>query len=322
MQIPVTNIQRFCMHDGPGVRTVVFLAGCPLSCRWCHNPETQSREAQLLYYEKKCIGCGECAEVCPNHAHIFEAAQTEGLASTTDYAQNDEAAPIHNISAVVHTIDRARCKSCFACVDACPTGALEPSYRLMSISEIADLVERDRAFMGTKGGITLSGGEPMYSPDCALELLAECRRRGIGTAVETCGCFDPKYIPRLVELCGLLLWDYKDSDDARHRANTGAALKPIVDNLLAVDSLGAPTQLRCIIIKGVNLDERHLDNIASLYHRLKHCGGVKLLPYHSWGNSKLSALGRNVRDSGCQSPTRDELQSAGEYLRSRGVHLL
>ena len=296
------------MRDGPGVRTVVFLAGCPLSCRWCHNPETQSREVQLLYYEKKCIGCGECAKACPSRAHIFEAAHTEGLTPATDYAQNDEAAPIQNISASVHTIDRTRCESC--------------SYRLMSIAEIADLVERDRVFMGTKGGITLSGGEPMYSPDCALELLAECRRRKIGTVVETCGCFDPKYIPRLVELCDLLLWDYKDSDDARHRANTGAALDVIVDNLLAVDSLGAPTQLRCILIKGVNLDERHLDNIASLYKRLKHCGGVKLLPYHSWGNSKLSALGRNVRDSDCQPPTRDELQSAGEYLRSRGVQLL
>ena len=310
MQIPVTNIQRFCMHDGPGVRTVVFFAGCPLSCRWCHNPETQSREVQLLYYEKKCIGCTACAEVCPNHAHIFKAESTVGVT------------PVPTDIPIAHTIDRARCKSCLACVDACPTGALEPSYRLMSIAKIADLVERDRVFMGTKGGITLSGGEPMYSPDCALELLAECRRRGIGTAVETCGCFDPKYIPRLVELCGLLLWDYKDSDDARHRANTGAALKPIVDNLLAVDSLGAPTQLRCILIKGVNLDERHLDNIASLYKRLKHCDGVKLLPYHSWGNSKLSALGRNVRDSGCHPPTRDELQSAGEYLQSRGVHLL
>lgn len=308
MQIPVTNIQRFCMHDGPGVRTVVFLAGCPLSCRWCHNPETQSREVQLLYYEKKCIGCAACAEICPSRAHIFEAVHTDVPTPT-------------NIP-ILHTIDRARCKTCLACVDACPTGALEVSYRLMSISEIADLVERDRAFMGTKGGITLSGGEPMYSPDCALELLAECRRRGIGTAVETCGCFDPRYLPRLVELCGLLLWDYKDSDDARHRANTGAALKPIVDNLLMVDSLGAPTQLRCILIKGVNLDERHLDNIASLYKRLKRCGGVKLLPYHSWGNSKLSALGRNVRDSGCQPPTRDELHRAGEYLRSRGVRLL
>ena len=308
MQIPVTNIQRFCMHDGPGVRTVVFFAGCPLSCRWCHNPETQSREAQLLYYEKKCIGCGECAKACPSRAHIFEAVHTDVPTPT-------------NIP-ISHTIYRARCKSCFACVDACPTGALEASYRLMSISEIADLVERDRVFMGTKGGITLSGGEPMYSRDAALELLAECRRRGIGTAVETCGCFDPKYIPRLVELCGLLLWDYKDSDDARHRANTGAALKPIVDNLLAVDSLGAPTQLRCILIKGVNLDERHLDNIASLYHRLKHCGGVKLLPYHSWGNSKLSALGRSVRDSDCQPPTRDELHRAGEYLTTHGVKLL
>lgn len=298
------------MHDGPGVRTVVFFTGCPLSCRWCHNPETQSREAQLLYYEKKCIGCTACAEVCPNHAHIFEAESTVGVT------------PVPTDIPIAHTIDRTRCKTCLACVDACPTGALEASYRLMSISEIADLVERDRAFMGTKGGITLSGGEPMYSPDCALELLAECRRRGIGTAVETCGCFDPKYIPRLVELCGLLLWDYKDSDDARHRANTGAAFKPIVDNLLAVDSLGAPTQLRCILIKGVNLDERHLDNIASLYKRLKHCGGVKLLPYHSWGNSKLSALGRNVRDGDCQPPTRDELQSAGEYLTTHGVKLL
>ena len=311
MKIPVTNIQRFCMHDGPGVRTVVFLAGCPLSCRWCHNPETQSREVQLLYYEKKCIGCTACAEVCQSHAHIFEAVHTDNITPMpTD---------IH-ISA--HTIDRTRCTACLACIDACPTGALEPSYRLMEISEIADLVERDRAFMGTKGGITLSGGEPLYNPEAALELLAECRRRGIGTAVETCGCFDPKYLPRLVELCDLFLWDYKDSHDARHRANTGVPLEPIVDNLLLADSLGARTQLRCIIIKGVNLDEQHLDNIASLYHRLKHCSGVKLLPYHSYGNSKLSALGRNVRDNDCQPPTRDELQRAGEYLVSLGVKLM
>ena len=166
------------MHDGPGIRTTVFLKGCPMRCAWCHNPETQKAVKELLFYDKKCIGCRACEAVCPNKVHLF-----------------DEA----------HALERKKCTVCENCAKACPTGALEICGKEMSVSEIVSVVERDRAFYGENGGVTLSGGEPLMQAEAVVKLLAECKKRGISTAVETCGYVDEEILVKAAKYIDTVL---------------------------------------------------------------------------------------------------------------------
>lgn len=288
----VTEIQRFCMHDGPGVRTVVFLKGCPLRCRWCHNPETQLLGQQILFYDRKCIGCGGCA-VCPKGAHRFE-------------SEN-------------HLFDREKCTGCGICAENCCCGALEPAMKEMTVDEILAAVEKDRAFYGKDGGITLSGGEPLIQAEEVLDLLRVCRERGIGTVIETCGYFDGRILEELVPLTDLFLWDIKDTDDERHREYTGVSGQLIRENLLQADVLGAETVMRCIMVRGVNIEETHLRTVAELWHRLKRCRYVELLPYHAYAGSKMVPLG--LPDNGRTDWILDEeeLIRAKELLQELGA---
>ena len=169
LNLNVTEIQRFCMHDGPGVRTTVFLKGCPLNCKWCHNPETKKAKSELLFYKNKCILCGECVLACKTFAQ-----------SVTDDIK----------------INRLKCVSCFNCVKNCPTGALSKSGESMAIDEILSVVKKDKAFYGEKGGVTLSGGEPFMQGEGVVELLDKCKQNGISTAVETCGYVDFKILEK------------------------------------------------------------------------------------------------------------------------------
>ena len=204
-KLRVTEIQRFCMHDGPGVRTTVFLKGCPLRCAWCHNPETQRAEPELLLNVARCIGCLACVSVCPSEAQAFDS---------------------------IRTVDRDNCRACGACAEVCPTAALEVCGREYTAGELADVIERDRAFYGERGGVTLSGGEPLLQGEGILALLRECRERGIPTAVETCGFADPSVIEAAVPHVDLFLWDVKDTDDVRHKRYTGVSSARIIENLL------------------------------------------------------------------------------------------
>ena len=218
----VTEIQRFCMHDGPGIRTVVFLKGCPLRCKWCHNPETQSVNNEILFYPNKCIGCGACAGVCQNGAHTF--AETG------------------------HSFSRNLCAACMKCAQACCSKAITASHAEMTVDEIVAEIMKDMAFYGENGGVTLSGGEPLMNMAEAIELLKECKKRGVNTAVETSGFFDTAFLPELVPLTDCFLWDFKDSDARRHMEYTGVSNEKIVENLLTADSLGAETVMRCIMV--------------------------------------------------------------------------
>ncbi len=268
MNVFVTGIQRFCMHDGPGIRTTVFLKGCPMRCWWCHNPEAQRVGQQIFYTTSRCIGCEGCAAVCPMRAHRFE----DGA----------------------HVFDRSRCVCCGRCAEACPSNALEAAGKLMSVGDILATVRRDAAFYGADGGMTLSGGEPMAHPRAALALLKAAKAEGIDTAVETCGYFDENLLPELCSHANLLLWDIKDSDPARHLQNTGVELAPVLANLRRADMLGTKIRLRCIIIQGVNYfgpDCEHVRKISELKNELKSCAGVDLIPYHPMGDSKCERLG-------------------------------
>ena len=286
--LPVTAIQRFCMHDGPGIRTTVFLKGCPLRCRWCHNPETQSASTGIFFDDTKCIGCMACS-VCP-----------EG-------AQRNESG--------FRTFDRSACVRCGKCADVCPTGALKKDNRDMTVDEITDAVLRDAAFYGKTGGITVSGGEPTVHPEGLIELLEKCKSLGMTTAIETCGFFDPKWIPNLCRVTDLFLWDFKDSDEERHLANTGVSGRRIVENLREVDRLGGKTVLRCILLKGINTDEAHFRAIRALRDSLSGCRGAELLPYHPRGESKGRMLGAETSFHNRKYiPDAEDLQRAERIL--------
>lgn len=285
--LTVTEIQRFCMHDGPGVRTTVFLKGCPLSCAWCHNPETQSSRHELLYYSKKCIGCRICETVCKNGVHSFDTG---------------------------HTLDRSKCTACSSCAEKCPACAVEICGREYTVDEILDIVEKDRAFYGTDGGITLSGGEPFFQWRAAIELLKACKKKGLSTAIETCGYTDISRLAKAVPYTDLFLWDVKDTNDDRHKRYVGKSNKPILENLRAIDSMGAKTRLRCIVVNGINTEKEHYRSIARLALSLKNCEGVDWLPYHAYAGTKSVFIGRT--DSGNREwvPSDNELHRANEIL--------
>jgi len=290
----IANIQRFCMHDGPGARTTVFLKGCPLRCKWCHNPETQSGKTEILFYPGKCIGCGSCG-ACPENGHVF----SEG-----------------------HTFDRSRCVSCGACVRNCPTGALELCGTDMTAAEVFRIVQKDRAFYGAAGGITISGGEPFLQAEETLALLKLCKDSGIHTAVETCGFFSSEILACAVQLTDLFLWDIKDTDPERHREFTAVSNEQIIRNLLQADSLGAHIRIRCILVSGVNTTLAHYAAVARLVRGMRNCQGVELIPYHAYGGSKATAVGKPDNGNGSWIPDREQIAGAELALTELGVTVI
>lgn len=279
MKTKLFSIQKFCTHDGPGIRTTVFFAGCPLSCKWCHNPEGQKSSLQILFDPGKCIGCGRCL-------------------STGCGAQR---------FAPKREIDRASCIRCGKCVELCPASALEKSVFEADTEEILEKVLRDRAFYGETGGLTLSGGEPMMQPEQAIALLRAAKNAGLSTAMETSGAFAEKWLPELVGPVDLFLWDYKDSDPERYFRNTGGDLSLTTGNLLLASSLGAKIRLRCILIHGVNATAEHAEAVRALAEQIRP-EKVDLIRYHPMGQSKYARLGiKDDFDSEEKIPTGEDL---------------
>jgi pyruvate formate lyase activating enzyme len=286
----VTAIQRFCTHDGDGIRTTVFLKGCPLSCRWCHNPETQSKKQQFFFNEKLCISCGACAAVCKTGVH-----------------QSRE--------------NRENCIGCGECAAVCPGGAIEMCSREMPVDEVLKEVLADKAFYGEVGGLTVSGGEPMANPEFTLELLRRAKAEGLSTAVETCGLFDEKYVEPLSAVCDIFLWDFKDGNSARHKEMTGVGNEKILSNLKAIDKFDVRIILRCIMVRGVNIDEENLSKIAETFKNTAHCEAVELLSYHAYGGSKSARLGSADSSNADWIPTDSDIAFVNSFLKNNGVLL-
>ena len=260
----LTAIQRFSLHDGPGIRSTVFFKGCNLRCAWCHNPETLSRSPQVLFYRTKCVGCGACAAVCPRH--------TPGEDGKMCFS-------------------REGCTDCGKCAGVCFSGALELCGRETSVQSVLEEVLQDRDYYERSGGgVTLSGGEVLLQPEFALELLSALRGAGCATAVETNLNADWEVLASLLPQLDLVLCDVKLRDSDAHRRWTGAGNERILENLRRLSAAGVPFVVRTPVIPGVNDSEEEIGAIADLVGALPGLLYYELLNFNPLGGSKYDAL--------------------------------
>ncbi len=280
----IFNIQHFSVHDGPGIRTTVFLKGCPLRCRWCANPESQSFRRQPAWSESKCIACRSCVKYL-------------GCSFTENGLK----------------WEKPFCRTPQQVNDVCPGGALHIIGEDKTAAEVVDLVERDRPFFGADGGMTLSGGEPLAQIDFAVELLSEARRRGINTAVETCGCVPLKNIMRAAALTDNFITDVKCIDEKLHIAGTGGTNRQILENLKLLTARFPDKRIliRTPVIPGFNDNESELSAIARFAEALEGNIRWELLKYHKFGQSKYASLGMEypMGDAELSQEKFDELKS-------------
>ena len=301
----VFDIQRFSIHDGPGIRTTVFLKGCPLRCLWCHNPEGMGPSPIISFLPEKCLGCGECVRICPHGAHKLEAAGTNGSTAT-------------------HVYDRERCEACGQCTQVCDTQSLECVGRLMTVEDVMREVNQDRAFYAASGGgLTISGGEPLVQINFAVALLCASKEQGFHRCIETAGFASWERFRSVLPLVDLFLFDFKETDPHRHAEFTGQSNEIILRNLRALHDAGAKVQLQCPIVPGFNDREDHFAGIAALARSLPRLVGVQLLPYHPLGKSKLERFGLSRAVNVANQPFHQtQLDHWTYWLRERGVLVL
>jgi len=287
----ITDIQRFSLNDGPGIRTLVFLKGCPLRCPWCSNPETQGAAAELLHDASRCIDCGSCAGACARSA-----VRRPGR-------------PF---------IDIERCDLCGDCAASCPSGALRMVGEAFSAAQVCEIIEKDRIFYEESGGgATFSGGEPFLQPRFLEGMLNSLKAGGIHTAVETCGYVDWSTLERLEKVIDLFLYDLKILEADRHLRTLGAPHTPIVDNLRKLAARRDRIIVRIPVVPGFTLVDDNILRIFELVASLSSIRSVHLLPYHNYGNNKYRYSGRSCPMEKVQPPGRPqlaELAAAAERL--------
>ncbi len=288
----IFDIQHFSLSDGPGIRTAVFFKGCPLACKWCHNPESRSPDPQLLYYAHLCRGCRQCEAVCPSGAHRFD---KDGS----------------------HRIDPALCTLCGRCEGVCDAGALKRVGRTVRVSEVMEEVLRDRIlYEDSGGGLTLTGGEPLAQPSFAIALAGAAKKAGISVYLETSGFGSREALEGLSFLCDGILYDFKASA-ADHKALCGAEAGPIRANLHAFDSCGVPIILRCPIVPTMNLSPALEREIIETAKALKNLEEIHLLPYHRLGLSKARALGMDPGPA-IPVPAKEEMEALRTRIEAAG----
>jgi pyruvate formate lyase activating enzyme len=292
----VFNIQSYSIHDGPGIRTVVFFKGCPLSCLWCSNPESQGARPELGILSGLCKSCGRCVEACPKGA-------------------------ISLLPGSEPMTDRARCVLCGACEQTCPHRARKIYGRTVSASDLMAEVEKDAPFyVRSGGGVTFSGGEPTLQHDLLLELLNACRAKYIHTAVETCGFVrDDEKFDALLPLVDLFLYDIKCIDDEKHRRFTGVTNETILRNARRIASSGGKMVVRVPLIPGFNDTRDDIEAIGDFVLSLISVKEVNLLPYHELGKSKYGMLGREYGLEGAPALTDERVQELRSILVNCGL---
>jgi pyruvate formate lyase activating enzyme len=291
----IFNIQRFSVHDGPGIRTTVFMKGCPLSCLWCSNPESQAFEPELIIRDAKCTGCGSCIPHCKENAITINA---KGKRKT----------------------DRTKCLSCFSCLDACKFDAIESCGRLETVENIVEEILRDKLFYkNSGGGVTVSGGEPLMQSKFVSKLLRVCKEEGLHTVIDTTGHAPWHSFQQVLPWTDLILFDIKHLSSDEHLRTTGVENQRVLENLRRVSGM-TRIWLRVPLIAGYNDSEEHILSIATL---AKEIGAEKisLLPYHEGGRAKSQQIGRTYQLIGARPPGEPELEALGKIITKQGIEV-
>jgi pyruvate formate lyase activating enzyme len=290
----VFDIMRYCIHDGPGIRTTVFLKGCPLHCLWCHNPEGQRPQPELSFRQSRCLGCGECLKVCP-----VERAPRDGFAPNP-----------------------ALCQQCGRCTDGCHAAAREWIGKRMTVEQVLEEALRDAPFFEQSGGgVTFSGGEPLAQPEFLGALLASCKGRGVHTVVETCGMAAWEVLERTATSVDLFLYDLKLMDDGDHRRFTGEGNRQILENLSRLSRAGAAVVARLPVVPGVNDDPVNLRAAADFLRERTAVRAVHLLPFHRMGLDKAERLGHRTEPVEVEAPGAEGLAQVAEIFEKEGFQV-
>lgn len=291
----IFQIQRWSIHDGEGVRSTVFLKGCPLRCKWCANPESWNRDTEVLFFQEKCTGCNRCLSVCG------KGAITKGN-------------PIHQFA-------REKCDCCTRCCEVCPTGARKLIGSTVTVDDVFKVIKRDAVFYRESGGgVTFSGGEPFTQPEFLRQLVAACSRLGIDTAVETSGYFDWEQVKDIFELLDCVFVDIKHMDDECHKKMTGVGNRKILENITLISRLHPNTIVRVPLIEEVNAHEKNIKAMCEFIRKDTQVKGIELLPYHDFGESKYRAIG--AQGQAFTTPTAAKMAAVKEIIAGYGINIV
>ncbi|CAB1262852.1 trans-4-hydroxy-L-proline dehydratase activase [Clostridium sp. HV4-5-A1G] len=291
----IFNIQKYSIHDGPGIRTTVFFKGCPLKCWWCHNPESQNTNHEIMFFEERCTVCGKCIKKCPQNA----------IKINNNFPE----------------IDKFKCTLCEKCVDFCPNNAREHVGRNITSNELIKEIVKDEVFYEQSGGgVTFSGGEPLMQVDFLDDILKRCKDRGIHTAVDTSGYAPWKSFERIASKVDLFLYDIKIMDNEKHKKYIGAENDIILKNIENLSNMGCNIYLRMPIIKEINDDNDHIEKTIKLLSII-NVEQVNLLPYHKIGMDKYRRLKMNYKLSGMEKPSDERMEEISQKFKKAGIKI-
>ncbi|MEG0292067.1 MAG: glycyl-radical enzyme activating protein [Anaerovoracaceae bacterium] len=288
----ILNMQEYSIHDGEGVRTIVFLAGCNLRCKWCANPESWTMATKLIFHREKCIKCGKCAASC-----------------------------LQKLDPTKVATSRKKCRGCFVCANACYTGALDVIGRHVDVDDVLDQIKKDLVFYNhTGGGVTFSGGEPFLQYDFLRSLVGAISELGVNMCIETSGDFDFEVVRDIIEKLDYIYFDIKHMDRDKHKEYTGVYNDDILQNAIKVYDIGIPMTVRIPLIKGVNDDKDNLEATAKFINDNMKLVTVQLLPYHELGKGKYIAMGMLEEFTSFETPSKEEVEEAYEIFRNYDIN--